>query len=139
MLLVKGITLVNILVILSYFYEYKYSKHFLYIFYILIRKILIIYIGEWWISKRNFNKTCTPMGTYILNCLTDTGIPIKLNTSVTLSGTRYKFVSVLVKFHSSLSFIPFSSQKNTVFSTLNLLTPITSVVQCEKLFEMSSR
>ncbi|VDK84446.1 unnamed protein product [Litomosoides sigmodontis] len=45
--------------------------------------------GEWWISKRNFNKTCTPMGTYILNCLTDTGIPIKLNTSVTLSGTRY--------------------------------------------------
>ncbi|CAG9538449.1 unnamed protein product [Cercopithifilaria johnstoni] len=45
--------------------------------------------GEWWISKRNFNKTCSPTGTYIMNCLTDTGIPIELNRSVILSGTRY--------------------------------------------------
>uniref|UniRef100_A0A0R3RRL7 C-type lectin domain-containing protein n=1 Tax=Elaeophora elaphi TaxID=1147741 RepID=A0A0R3RRL7_9BILA len=45
--------------------------------------------GDWWISKRNFNKTCTPTGTQIMNCLTDTGIPIALNTSVTVNGTRY--------------------------------------------------
>uniref|UniRef100_A0A1I7VF56 Ig-like domain-containing protein n=1 Tax=Loa loa TaxID=7209 RepID=A0A1I7VF56_LOALO len=45
--------------------------------------------GEWWISRRNFNKTCTPTGTHIVNCLTDTGIPIRLNTSLALNGTRY--------------------------------------------------
>lgn len=33
-----------------------------------------------------------------MNCLTDTGIPIKLNTSVTLNGTRYKFVLVPITF-----------------------------------------
>ncbi|VDN91486.1 unnamed protein product [Brugia pahangi] len=49
--------------------------------------------GEWWVSKRNFNKTCTSTGTHIVNCLTDTGIPITLNTSVTLNGTRYNCIA----------------------------------------------
>ncbi|KAM3717246.1 Uncharacterized protein ACO02O_01320 [Dirofilaria immitis] len=46
-------------------------------------------LGEWWISKRNFNKTCTSTGIHVVNCLTDTGIPLRLNISIMLNGTRY--------------------------------------------------
>ncbi|VDO38784.1 unnamed protein product, partial [Onchocerca flexuosa] len=72
--------------------------------------------GEWWISKRNFNKTCTPAGTHIVNCLTDTGIPLRLNTSVTLDGTRYNcavhsnnFVTLTREFSRNFRIIPKTS------------------------------
>ncbi|KAL3985387.1 hypothetical protein ACH3XW_38415 [Acanthocheilonema viteae] len=69
--------------------------------------------GEWWISKRNFNKTCTLMGTYIMNCLTNTGIPIKLNTSVTLNGTRYNCTG-----HSN-GFVTFTRDFSRNFHTIS--------------------
>uniref|UniRef100_A0A915PJJ5 Ig-like domain-containing protein n=1 Tax=Setaria digitata TaxID=48799 RepID=A0A915PJJ5_9BILA len=47
-------------------------------------------IGEWWLSKKNFNKTCATTGSRIMNCLTNDGIPLGLNTSVTHKGTQYK-------------------------------------------------
>lgn len=68
--------------------------------FIFLLEIFNNYTGEWWISKRNFNKTCIPTGTYIMNCLSDSGIPIKLNRSITLGGIRYKFVSIPVKIYN---------------------------------------
>lgn len=49
-------------------------------------------VGDWWINNRNFNKTCTPTGTRITNCLTDAGIPFALNSSIALSGIKYNCV-----------------------------------------------
>ncbi|TKR86576.1 hypothetical protein L596_011144 [Steinernema carpocapsae] len=46
-------------------------------------------IGESWISKRNFNKTCTDKGQKIVNCVTDSGIAFNLNSKYTVSGIIY--------------------------------------------------
>ncbi|VDN03404.1 unnamed protein product [Thelazia callipaeda] len=46
-------------------------------------------LGDWWISKKNFNKTCTTTGTHIVNCLTESAFPIELNTTIVVNGTRY--------------------------------------------------
>ncbi|KAK0411294.1 hypothetical protein QR680_005586 [Steinernema hermaphroditum] len=49
-------------------------------------------VGESWISKRNFNKTCTSRGQKIVNCVTDSGIAFDLNSKYAVSGIVYSCV-----------------------------------------------
>uniref|UniRef100_A0A0N5AZL6 DUF3421 domain-containing protein n=1 Tax=Syphacia muris TaxID=451379 RepID=A0A0N5AZL6_9BILA len=46
-------------------------------------------LGESWLSNKNFNKTCFATGTKIMNCLTDTGVPIPLNSRNSFDGVLY--------------------------------------------------
>uniref|UniRef100_A0A1I7ZXG1 Ig-like domain-containing protein n=1 Tax=Steinernema glaseri TaxID=37863 RepID=A0A1I7ZXG1_9BILA len=49
-------------------------------------------VGESWISKRNFNKTCTAKGQRISNCVTDSGIAFPLDSKYTVSGIVYSCI-----------------------------------------------
>ncbi|KHN86132.1 Uncharacterized protein Tcan_15699 [Toxocara canis] len=46
-------------------------------------------VGESWVVRTNFNKTCTNNGTRISNCFTDSGTPIALNSKLVVGSTTY--------------------------------------------------
>ncbi|CAJ0941114.1 unnamed protein product, partial [Mesorhabditis belari] len=47
-------------------------------------------LGDTWIVNKNFNRSCTTKGSFILNCMTDSGTRIELNGQLTEQGTVYK-------------------------------------------------
>lgn len=53
----------------------------------MMRKIL--HTGESWVVKTHFNKTCVNNGTRISNCLTESGIPIALNSKIVIGSITY--------------------------------------------------
>ncbi|PAV89154.1 hypothetical protein WR25_26560 [Diploscapter pachys] len=49
-------------------------------------------LGETWIENINLRKKCTAKGIVVNNCLTDTGIPINLNQTLTFSSVKYRCI-----------------------------------------------
>uniref|UniRef100_A0A915BBJ9 Ig-like domain-containing protein n=1 Tax=Parascaris univalens TaxID=6257 RepID=A0A915BBJ9_PARUN len=46
-------------------------------------------VGESWVVKTHFNKTCVSNGTRISNCLTESGIPVALNSKIVIGSVTY--------------------------------------------------